>query len=111
MDSAPRGRKRPTDETCAGLGDELAQGVGVVGLVGEHGAGAEAAEQGWCGQGVAALAGGEDEPDRPSEGVGGHVDLGGQSASGAPQSLIRGPPFPVAACWWARTRVLSIIKY
>jgi len=23
MDSAPRGRKRPTDEACAGLGDEI----------------------------------------------------------------------------------------
>ena len=35
---------------------------------------------------------------RAAERVGGHVDLGGQSASGAPQSLVAGPPFPVAAC-------------
>ena len=27
------------------------------------------------------------------------VDLGGQSSSGTPQSLIAAPPFPVAACW------------
>jgi hypothetical protein len=26
------------------------------------------------------------------------VDFGAQSASGTPQSLIPGPPFPVAAC-------------
>jgi hypothetical protein len=26
------------------------------------------------------------------------MDLGGQSSSGTPQSLVRRPPFPVAAC-------------
>lgn len=31
--------------------------------------------------------------------------------SGTPQRLILGPPFPVAACWWARTMVLSSIRY
>jgi hypothetical protein len=45
------------------------------------------------------LAASEDEAQRPSEGVGEHVDFGGQSSSGAPQSLILVPPFPVAACW------------
>jgi hypothetical protein len=44
------------------------------------------------------LSGGEEEAPRPAEAVGQHVDLGRQSASEAPQSLILCPPFPVAAC-------------
>ena len=45
--------------------------------------------------------------------VGQKVDLGAQSTSGTPQSLIFGAPFlrPVAACWCARTMVESIIRY
>jgi hypothetical protein len=34
----------------------------------------------------------------PSQTIGKHVYFGRQSASGAPQSLILVPPFPVAAC-------------
>ena len=45
-----------------------------------------------------ALADGKDEAHRPAERVAGHVDLGGQSTSGTPQSLILAPPFPLAAC-------------
>ncbi len=40
-------------------------------------------------------------------GIGQQVVFGSQSSSGTPQSLVLGPPFPVAACWWARTRVVS----
>ena len=105
--SRPVGRD---DCLSAEVGDDRAQGVRVIGFVGQHGLGPEAFKQGRRGERIATLAGGEDEADWPPEGVGGHVDLGGQSASGAPQSLIRGPPFPVAACWWARTKVLSIIR-
>ena len=42
------------------------------------------------------------------QGIGCKVDFGRHTTSGAPQSLI--PPFeplPVAACWCARTRLLS----
>jgi hypothetical protein len=46
-----------------------------------------------------ALAGGEYEAQRPAEAVADHVGLAGQSASGAPQRLSSGPPFPAAVCW------------
>jgi hypothetical protein len=41
---------------------------------------------------------GEEEAQRPAEPFGEHVNLGRQSSSGTPQSLVAGPPFPVAAC-------------
>ncbi len=47
---------------------------------------------------VATLAGCQDDLDGPSFAVGRHMDLGGQSSSGTPQSLVAVPPFPVAAC-------------
>jgi hypothetical protein len=47
---------------------------------------------------VVRLAGRDREPQRPAAGIGEHVDLGGQSASGAPQRLVARPPFPLAAC-------------
>ena len=90
--------------------DELAQGGGVIGAVGEDGPRREAMDEGWCGEDVVALSGGDEEADRPAERVRGHVDLGGQSSSATPQSLIAGPPFPFAACWCALTRVLSSIR-
>ena len=45
--------------------------------------------------------------------VGQQMDLGAQSTSGTPQSLVAGAFFlrPVAACWCARTMVESIIRY
>ena len=72
--------------------------------------GAKALEQGGGLWGIARLAGSEDDANRAAASIDGEVDFGGQSASGAPQSLVLVPPFPVAACWWARTRVLSSIR-
>jgi hypothetical protein len=37
------------------------------------------------------------ERDRAAEAVGQQVDPGGQSTSGMPQTLVRRPPFPLAA--------------
>ena len=91
--------------------DDRAQGVAVIGFVGEHGIAALAIEQ--CGRlgDVINLPSRDDEAERTAERIGQHVDFGGQPASGTPQRLIFGPPFPLAACWWARTMVLSIIRY
>ena len=63
-----------------------------------------------------ALAGAEQDRERPPTPVAGEVDLGGQSAPGSAEGVIvrfllpMVPPFrPVAAaCWWARTMVESI---
>jgi hypothetical protein len=49
-------------------------------------------------RGIAALSRGEDDTHRTSPAIDREVDLGGQSSSGAPQSLVLVPPFPVAAC-------------
>jgi hypothetical protein len=51
-----------------------------------------------------ALTWGDQEANRPSEPVAGHVDFGCQSASGTPHSRIEAPlfeplPRPVVACW------------
>lgn len=79
--------------------DEAAEVIAVVGLVGEDMSWLEALEQSRCLRHIAGLSGRENDPYRPALGIGGEVYLGGQSASGAPQSLILVPPFPVAACW------------
>ena len=50
-------------------------------------------EEGRCGGDVVALARRQDEAQRSSQRIGEHGDLGSQSASGAPQRLVRGPPF------------------
>nr|WP_245454324.1 hypothetical protein [Aquabacter cavernae] len=81
----------------AHAGDQRAQGIAAIGFIGEHGFGGHRVEQGWRGG--------------SAKRIGEHVNLGGQPTSGTPQRLIRGPPFPVAACWWARTMVLSSIRY
>ena len=73
--------------------------LSVVGGVGDDVAGAATFEQGGRLGDVAGLSRCEDEAQGAAKAVGEHVDLGGQSASGTPQSLILAPPFPVAACW------------
>ena len=92
------GRIAGYDGLCAFAFDEIAQGIAVVGFVGDHVIGMEAFEEGSCLRGVAALARGEDHAHRTSLAIDGEVDLGGQSSSGASQSLVLVPPFPVAAC-------------
>lgn len=97
--------------SCVACRDDRPQSIAVVGFVGKHGAAGLAVEQGRRLGDVADLSGRDDEAERTAERIGQHMDFGGQSTSGTPQRLIFGPPFPFAACWWARTIVLSIIKY
>ena len=40
----------------------------------------------------------DDQAQRAIPTITSHVDFGAQTSSGTPQSLCRGPPFPVAAC-------------
>jgi len=87
--------------------DERAQGIAVIGLVGEDVARRQALEQGGRGGDVALLARRNHDPQRSAARIDDEVDLGRQSSSGTPQRLIARPPFPPAACWWARTRVVS----
>src|SRR5579875_3771459 len=58
------------------------------------------------------LSTGQPESDRLAQAVCQQVNLGAQSTSGTPQSLVFAPFLrPVAACWWARTIVESSIRY
>src|SRR5690554_4954012 len=98
-----------------GRRDVLANGVAVVGLVGNDGVAGGAVQQRRGRAAVVHLAAGQQEAQRPPERVGNEMDFGRQSASGTPQSLVRAPflapPLPVAACWCALTRVASSIRY
>lgn len=81
-----------------------AKAVGVIGAVSKHGEGAMAFQKRRHGQDVVALAGGDEEANGSAKAVAGHVDLGGQSASGTPHSRVEAPffrplPRPVVACW------------
>ena len=49
------------------------------------------------------------EPDREPLRIDDRVDFGRETASGATETMISIPLFAVAACWWARTEVLSTI--
>src|SRR6185436_13127623 len=96
---------------CAQVGDEAAKSIAVVTSVGNDSASGFSFEQGMRLCEIVCLTGRENEPERPAERIGQQMDFGCQSSSGAPQSLIFGPPFPVAACWCARTRLVSSIRY
>jgi hypothetical protein len=52
---------------------------------------------------------GQAEPDRQPLRIDDDVDFGCKPASGATETTIWTPLFPVAACWCARMEVLSII--
>ena len=58
---------------------------------------------------VMALSCGQAQSDREALPVDNCMDFGRESASGTTETMISIPLFAVAACWWARTEVLSII--
>src|SRR4051794_36617990 len=99
------------DGACADRLDGFEDRQSVVGFVGDDMGRREAVEQRQRLGAVVGLPRREEEPDRAPAAIDREVDLGAQSTSGTPQSRILGPPFPVAACWCARTIVLSIIRY
>ena len=86
------------DGDSTGLGDGLAEVVGVVGGIGQHGGGPILAEQ-RCGlRHIATLTGSEDDPGRTPQAADGEVDLGAQTAAGSANGLILRPFFAPAAC-------------
>ena len=91
-------------------GDPFTQVIAVIGFIGEYRFGPLPFQKIGGRSDVVRLASRDREAQRPSERIGQHMDLGRQSTSGTPQRLILSPPFPVAACWWARTIVLSIMR-
>src|SRR5262245_38509513 len=63
------------DGEHAGIGDELAKMVAVVGFVSNYGAALDALEQRRGGDDVVDLSAGENEAQRPTKRIGEHVDL------------------------------------
>lgn len=103
-----------------GLGSDLlplsSETVGVANATNQHGGGRLASKESWDGEEIVALSGRDDEPGGPALTVAGHVDLVRQPVSGTPHSRIEAPLFelearPIIACWCARTKVESSIRY
>ncbi len=92
--------------------DMFDDGVRVIAFVGQHRLGSSLAQQGEGLGAVVDVSTREEKAQRLAELIAEQMNLGGQTSSGTPQSLVR-PPFlrPVAACWWARTMVESNIRY
>jgi len=51
------------------------------------------------------------DPGGAAESADGKVNLCAEAAAGAADGLIASPFFAPAACWWARTMVLSMMRY
>ena len=94
----------------AAFGQMVEDWIGVIALVGQHGLGLSVAEQRQGLGAIVGLATGEHEAEGQTKLVREQVDLGRQTSSTPPQSGLRTPFFcAVAACWWARTTLESII--
>ena len=94
----------------ATLGQVVQDGVGVVALVGEHGFRFARAEQRDGLGAIMRLAAGQNESEWQPEFIREQVNLGRQTSSTPPQSGLLTPFFrAVAACWWARTTLESIM--
>lgn len=90
--------------------DQRTDAVGIIGLVGEHdGARPELVEQLIGDLTIMRPACGQAEPDREPLRIDDDVDLGREAAPAATETRICTPLLAVAACWCARTEVLSII--
>ncbi|MCW2396651.1 hypothetical protein M2343_003067 [Sphingobium sp. B8D3B] len=90
--------------------DQRADAISIVGFVGEHDrVGLKLVEQIVRDLAIMCLPSGQAEPDREALRINDRVDFGREPASGATETMISIPLFAVAACWWARTDVLSII--
>ena len=102
------------DELGSGFSDPVGKVIGIVSFVGDCHFGLDAVDQ-IVGEGdVVALSGRGDQANGKAERLGGGMDLGAQAATRPAQALGIRPPLTLrapAACWWARTMVLSIISH
>ena len=85
--------------------------VGIIGGIRQHHVRAVIGQQGGGLWGVTALSGGNEDANRAAEAADGHMDLAAEAAAGAANGLIFKSFFAPAGCWWARTMVLSMIRY
>jgi hypothetical protein len=87
--------------------------IGIVALVGKQGLGSVfwQTDQRVIGLAVCCLADRQVEGERSPEGISQAVKLTGEPAPRAAKSASMSPPFPPAAETWARTVVLSMLKW
>lgn len=78
--------------------DECSNFVGIITFVGDHRLGGVSGQQRRGALAVSLLPSGQQQAQRSSQGIAEHMNLGGQSSTGSPQSLLARPLFPVAAC-------------
>lgn len=72
--------------------------VGVITFIGDYRLGRVSREQCRGALAVGLLPCGQQQAQRPTQRIAEHMNLGGQSSTGSPQSLLTRPLFPVAAC-------------
>lgn len=78
--------------------DERSNLVGIVAFVGNHCLGGLSGQQRRGALAVRLLSSGEQQAQWAAQRIAEHMNLGGQSSTGSPQSLLTRPLFPVAAC-------------
>ena len=78
--------------------DERSNLIGVIAFVGNHRLGRLPGQQRRGALAISFLSCGQQQAQRSAQSIAKHVDLGGQSSTGSPQSLLTRPLFPVAAC-------------
>ena len=89
----------------------LAQGVAVVGPVGNQRLEFNAIKPGINADQIMALTGKQHEIRQVAQSVDHHADFGAWTTPRATDGLALGPPFAPAPCWWSRTMVPSMSRY
>lgn len=112
--ASPRCRSGPArhDGPRACGGDGVHRALAIIAFVGKDMAGLQAVEQRLDLGDVVALAAGQEEADRVPQGVGGDMDLRGQTVLRSADRVSLSPFFwAPALCWCARTMVESTSTY
>lgn|SRR6516164_8756708 len=78
--------------------DERSNFIGIIAFVGNHRLGRLSGQQRRGALAIGFLSSGQQQAQRSAQRIAEHMNFGGQSSTGSPQSLLTRPLFPVAAC-------------
>jgi len=78
--------------------DERSNFIGIIAFVGNHRLGRLSGQQRRGALAIRFLSSAQQQAQRPAQRIAEHMNFGGQSSTGSPQSLLTRPLFPVAAC-------------
>lgn len=78
--------------------DERSNFIGIIAFVSDHGLGRVSGQQCRGALAIRFLSSGQQQAQWSPQRIAEHMNLGGQSSTGSPQSLLTRPLFPVAAC-------------